>query len=354
MNTKLKILNQKKSSDKMFFSNQNKDTQKFIIITFSMTLIIGILIAHQFYHGTALGIKHLILLQMLIPAFSVILVTKTNKNLEYPKHLFNYYLVIVSFLFCLNLLNTLNIIDMNLITPQLSTFFLLSNSLIFLFFLKYEKKELTIKWKLRGENLSKIIGWTFAYILVYNIFFLFNGFLNGKAIETIRLVFNFKNLLSLILSTLEFPISFIFFFGEEYGWRFFLPPRLRQRFGKIKGVLLLGMIWGIWHFAIVLFYYSEQINFLYAFLSQLINCIYLGVIFAYFYEKTSDIWCISLIHFINNYYTTIYYKGEIHQAYKGDFKTLFISTTVMFIISIPFLFSNVFKEKTNENSSYRC
>ena len=36
-------------------------------------------------------------------------------------------------------------------------------------------------------------------------------------------------------------------FGEEYGWRVFLQDRLLPLFGGYKGVLLLGIIWGIWH-----------------------------------------------------------------------------------------------------------
>lgn len=35
---------------------------------------------------------------------------------------------------------------------------------------------------------------------------------------------------------------------EEIGWTGFATPRLRQRYGVIKAGLLLGAIWGAWHF----------------------------------------------------------------------------------------------------------
>jgi len=35
-------------------------------------------------------------------------------------------------------------------------------------------------------------------------------------------------------------------FGEEYGWRGYLLPRLLP-LGEVKATLLLGMIWGMWH-----------------------------------------------------------------------------------------------------------
>ncbi|WP_421801587.1 CPBP family intramembrane glutamic endopeptidase [Flagellimonas sp.] len=36
--------------------------------------------------------------------------------------------------------------------------------------------------------------------------------------------------------------------GEEYGWRGFLLPRLMKKFNLFYSSLILGLIWGIWHF----------------------------------------------------------------------------------------------------------
>lgn len=36
-------------------------------------------------------------------------------------------------------------------------------------------------------------------------------------------------------------------FGEETGWRGFALGRLQQRFGAVRGTLLLGLIWAGWH-----------------------------------------------------------------------------------------------------------
>jgi membrane protease YdiL (CAAX protease family) len=39
----------------------------------------------------------------------------------------------------------------------------------------------------------------------------------------------------------------VFPIGEEFGWRGFAHPRLMERFGLVKGSLVLGALWGVWH-----------------------------------------------------------------------------------------------------------
>ena len=48
-----------------------------------------------------------------------------------------------------------------------------------------------------------------------------------------------------------FPIGIAFGivagFFEEFGWTGFAYPRMRNRFGALRGAAMLGLLWGLWH-----------------------------------------------------------------------------------------------------------
>jgi len=59
--------------------------------------------------------------------------------------------------------------------------------------------------------------------------------------------------ISLILAPF---INFIPAFGEEYGWRGFLLPKLIGRFNLLGGLVLTGTVWGVWHAPLILMGYN--------------------------------------------------------------------------------------------------
>lgn len=46
-----------------------------------------------------------------------------------------------------------------------------------------------------------------------------------------------------------FAALLVFPIGEEFGWRGFAYPRLTRHFGLVRGNLILGTMWGLWHLA---------------------------------------------------------------------------------------------------------
>lgn len=89
--------------------------------------------------------------------------------------------------------------------------------------------------------------------------------------------------------------------GEEAGWRGFLYPQLKARFGKRKGLLIGGIIWGMWHFPLIgLIGYEYGTDYVgFPFLGMLLFCVFAvsaGILCDWVYEKSGCIWFPSILH----------------------------------------------------------
>ncbi|MDE6729904.1 MAG: CPBP family intramembrane metalloprotease [Oscillospiraceae bacterium] len=107
--------------------------------------------------------------------------------------------------------------------------------------------------------------------------------------------------------------------GEEVGWRGVMYPYLKEHLGITKGRILGGLIWGIWHFPImILAGYEYGKDYIGApVLGLLVFCVFgtvLGILVDYVYEKTQTIWMPSLMHGAVNAFTIFAYVSKPEHA----------------------------------------
>ena len=89
--------------------------------------------------------------------------------------------------------------------------------------------------------------------------------------------------------------------GEEAGWRGYMMPRLKARFGLLNGRLLGGVVWGVWHWPLMLLVgYEYGTNYLGAPVLGLVVwcvvCFALNTLLDLLYEKTGCIWVPAIAH----------------------------------------------------------
>ncbi|MCE5214227.1 MAG: CPBP family intramembrane metalloprotease [Methanobacterium sp.] len=90
------------------------------------------------------------------------------------------------------------------------------------------------------------------------------------------------------------------FFGEEYGWRVYLQDRLFPLLGGYKGVLILGIIWGIWHSGTIILGMNYPGQPILGNLAMIFGTIVMGIIFSYAVLKTGSVWIAVLLHLITD------------------------------------------------------
>ncbi len=163
------------------------------------------------------------------------------------------------------------------------------------------------KWR-KGLELSKLsIGKNLKYYIIIPLIYLsilvlslILNYLTGLGVPVkeynLNLFFTTFITLSIIAAFILWPSLF----GEEYGWRVYLQDRLFPLLGGYKGVLVLGIIWGVWHSGTILLGNNYPGQPILGNLAMILGTIVMGIIFSYAVLKTGSVWIAVLLHLITD------------------------------------------------------
>jgi uncharacterized protein len=141
--------------------------------------------------------------------------------------------------------------------------------------------------------------WTLGFGGFYNEVFILEA-QNGLA-ETFGLHVASPYILMLILILINTTIGLFVGFGaigEEIGWRGFLVPELFKYFNFTKTSIISGLIWGLYHFPLIIILIAPKLNVsvwpLLAFTT--VSAIGLSFIMAWLRLKSGSVWTAIIFH----------------------------------------------------------
>ena len=145
-------------------------------------------------------------------------------------------------------------------------------------------------------------------------------------------------------------INMVAALGEEVGWRGAMYPYLKEKLGIIKGRFVGGIIWGIWHWPIMILagyeYGTEYIGA--PILGPIVFCmatVAMGILLDYVYDRTKIIWLPALMHGAINAFTVFLYLLKPEYSKMVIFGPVYIGIISM----IPMIIMTIFicaKEKS--------
>ena len=333
----------KKEGDDMKWSElEKKQLSIYMVITFGMPIVMsGFLWMGYIKDANLIAFP---MAQMMIPAVGVILVTlRTTDKEQLPKTFYKFYLV-MAFLCLLGAIGSV-LIKGELFGGSLLDTIVMFGSVVGSMLLLSEEREKREAAGLMGANwkLSMVLLVTFIMLYFLRMLIIFS--IDGRQGAFFEIIAQPKIWATCILYAGLFCITFIPYFGEEYGWRYFLQPLFMKRFGKRIGVLLVGIIWGLWHAPLDFFYYVDNLSMGWmSLISHLGTCTCIGIFFSYAYLKTRNIWVPVILHFINNNFTGIFVQSVQTEAYM-QWSDVFIQFIVLTVVYGGFIFSTVFQKR---------
>jgi len=94
-------------------------------------------------------------------------------------------------------------------------------------------------------------------------------------------------------------LGIVIAFGEEYGWRGYLQNEM-FKLGRVRGVLLMGLIWGAWHWPIVLMGHAYPDHPLIGTALFPLYTTCLGIVLSYAVLKSGSVLLAAFLHALNN------------------------------------------------------
>lgn len=198
--------------------------------------------------------------------------------------------------------------------------------------------------------------YTFAAVLILCIFFLPKGsactMLRGMSFGNIVTTILFLAVVSTLCSMTAF--------GEEFGWRGYLTPKLEQLMGKPAAMIVSGVIWGLWHALAMVIGHNLGTDYpLYPYSGILLMCVFctvMGIYFTALTKAANSVYPAAAAHGANNNIPSAFAAalilplGETADLFSGSsltFSLVMTAAGAVFAVITACLITMLRKKKQN-------
>ncbi|MBR3635546.1 MAG: CPBP family intramembrane metalloprotease [Lachnospiraceae bacterium] len=302
--------------------------------------------------------------QMMYPACGVILgkLIFGNKDVKLPKAGYITVLVTTFIMIVMSLMSVifyikpleLGGVSVDIWYTALSVVIMIGSIVAYILFWTCGKEQ-----RINAGLQRSSFGWGVVLIIVFVVMLFARGFMfaylqdltdntNTNINNLISVLKERNTIITIITLPLNFFLTWIAFFGEEYGWRYYLQPIMQEKLGKRLGVLALGLVWAVWHLGADLMYYTREYG-VQMFISQIITCVAIAIFWGYVYMKTNNIWILAFMHFINNNLAALL-NGGGNESLQNQVVTWSVipSHFISAIVFMLFIFAPLYGYKKQE------
>jgi hypothetical protein len=140
----------------------------------------------------------------------------------------------------------------------------------------------------------------------------------------------------LMLMVSAVPVT-LFTFGEEYGWRGYLLPRLLP-LGEIRASVLLGVIWGLWHLPLLLAGLNYPgVNVWLAILTFLFVTVAVSFAYTWFYVASSgSVLVTAVFHASTNQFSDTFWVPPLLSGVNPFAPSLVSAVLIMALVLIVY------------------
>lgn len=136
-------------------------------------------------------------------------------------------------------------------------------------------------------------------------------------------------------------LMFMPFFGEEFGWRAYMTPKLEELMSMPAALVVGGILWGLWHAPLTVQGHNFGVDYNgFPYLGILVMCIFCtatGALFTFLTKRTKSVIPAAIAHGINNNISF----GVFITLFASEEAAIIISEKNKFVFMLPMLISVV-------------
>ena len=214
-----------------------------------------------------------------------------------------------------------------------------------------------------GPGALTILGAVLYFVIFQGTFDTNLGYMKftleaaGTPVETLPMPLSTLMIIQVMQGLFLGPImNFVTCFGEEWGWRGYLLPKMNEKFSTISMLLITGVIWGLWHAPLTIVGHNYGVGYLgFPFTGILAMCLFctvLGIFLSYISLKTKSCIPAVLAHGAINGFAAIgiYFTKDGGNPFVGPAPTGVIGM-IPFMVVAAVMVLDLKKGKGNERKS---
>ena len=114
-----------------------------------------------------------------------------------------------------------------------------------------------------------------------------------------------KAVIAMVLLQIAFSLIIVFpAFGEEWGWRGYMMPKLMKLMPTSSAVVIGGILWGLWHAPLTIAGHNFGVDYWgypwWGIVQMCLMCIAMNAFLTLLTEKTKSVYPASFAHMLNN------------------------------------------------------
>ena len=176
--------------------------------------------------------------------------------------------------------------------------------------------------------------------LILHIFIVKNGSLSDSMFMSDG-VMSFSNILISYASGFALAVHG---FGEEFGWRAYLTPKLEELMPAPAAIVVTGVIWALWHGPLLAYGYDFGRDYDFfpygGFIAMIVMCIAWSAVLTWLTKKTNSVYPAALCHMLIDVVMTSTFSmfackpdGTEFEYRVSDFWVLILSCFPVIILS---------------------